>query len=118
MQRRNVGIGRALAFGDDAAQIVGAAARAQARQRVEARRIRHIGGDVGDGGQFAGAVAEIGRIAEQQQAEKNPENGVAEAFETVPPDADEGGEGEQDRQAGKRQSGAECGERRHDLQKP
>ncbi|MBV8577106.1 MAG: hypothetical protein JOZ58_18960, partial [Acetobacteraceae bacterium] len=63
--RLDVRIGRALLLGGIKPGIdgrVGAVAAAQARQRIEARRIDRIGGDVVDRRQLAVLQAEIGRI--------------------------------------------------------
>ena len=78
VERRDVGIGRALQRRGLGARIVIAPARAQAGEQIELRRIDGIGGDVGDRRQLTAAIGEIAGIGEQQQAEEEPQHGAAE----------------------------------------
>ena len=54
-----------------------------ARERLEARRVDRVGGDVGDRRQLVGAGGEIARIGEQQRAEEEAGNGAADAGEAL-----------------------------------
>ena len=113
--RLDIGIGLALLLGGIQPGIdggVGAVAGAQPRQRVEARRIDRIGGDVVDRRQLAILQAEIGRIGEHDRVDQQRQQDAAHAARTVLPDRDKGGEADQDGKAGAGQRAEERRQRR------
>ena len=100
-QRLDVGIGRALLLGGVEAGIgdrVGVA-RAQPRDRLEARRIDRIGGDVVDRRQPVGLDAEIGRIGDQRDADEQRGQRLAAGRRCPPSRSRRRRRGEQDRDA-------------------
>ena len=117
----DIGIGRALLLGRIEAGIggrVGAFAGAQPRQRLEFRRVDRVGGDVVDPRQLAVLIGQIGRVAEDRGVDQEREQDPAHTAGAVLPDRGEGGQPEQDRQAGQAKRTEEGRQSRFDLQEP
>ena len=117
--RLDIGIGQPLLFGRIQPGIdrgVGAVAGAQPRQRLEARRIDRIGGDVVDRRQLAVLQAEIGRIGEHDRVDQQRQQDAAHAARAVLPDRGKGGEADQDGKAGAGQRAEERRQRRLHFQ--
>jgi hypothetical protein len=91
LERRDVGVGIALQPGI-AGLVVVAAARAQPRHHVEARRPRGIGGDVVDRRQPVGAQRQVAGIGQQGEAEKKSGRRAADPAQALPPDHHRRGE--------------------------
>src|SRR6202012_2399021 len=70
---------------------------AQACQRIEARRIDRVGGDIVDVWQPVILIGEIGRVGEHQGGDQESDQGAAHAARAVLPDRGKGSEAEQDR---------------------
>ena len=91
-ERRHFRIGFALLLGGIETGILNriGGARTQAPDRVEARRIENVGGDVGNRRQLVGLVAKIGRVGEKQPADRDRSDRIAEPAQALPPDRDQG----------------------------